>query len=112
MRDEIGVILIVFENVSSQLAEKGRIDLLAARILRAQIAKVRSVSQSVLRDQIDVTPIEDRIEGWFAGIRNEAVAEDHVGRVEAAWIRAAEEDRVSVHFGINELRVWPFQHLL
>ena len=61
-----------------------------------------AVRQRVLRDDVNVAPVELRIARLVLR-RDEALAENHVGGAETARIRAAEENRVAGHFGINAL---------
>src|SRR4051812_34411265 len=68
--------------------------------MRADVTEIRSVRQRVLRIQIDVSPIEFRIHRLL-GRWNEALAENHVSRVETPRVSAAEQDRVLLHLRIN-----------
>src|SRR5688572_20870757 len=72
--------------------------------MRADVVQVRAVRQGVLRDEIDIAPIKLRVTRLLAR-GNEALAKDHVSRIEAAWISPPEEDGVACHFGVDWLVV-------
>src|SRR5262245_21630175 len=78
--------------------------------MSADIIQVGPVRQRVLSNQITVTAIEIWITR-LATSRNEALAENHVGRAKAPRIRPPENNRITRHFRVNELGLsWVFRH--
>src|SRR5437868_9889979 len=78
--------------------------------MRADVFEISPISERVLRDEIDVAPVEYWILRFFAR-RNEAFAEDHVSRIEPARVGAAKENRIAVHLRVNQLSFGTFQQL-
>ena len=83
--------------------EERRILLGTPVVVSPDVVEVRIVREGVLGDQVDVPSVEPGIATVLR--RNETLAEDHVRRAEAAWIRAAEEHGVLVHRRIERLAV-------
>ena len=104
------VVLLDLARPAEQLLEKRRIFLGAPIIMRADVAEVSAVGQRVLRNQINVAAVENRIFGLLAG-RNEALTKDHVSRVKAAGIGPTEEHSVPIHFGIDQVATRLFHQL-
>ncbi|OQB91587.1 MAG: hypothetical protein BWX84_01316 [Verrucomicrobia bacterium ADurb.Bin118] len=67
----------------------------------ADVHQICAVGEGVLRDDVHVAPVIERILG-FAARRGEAFAENGVGGAEPAGIRAAVEDRVAGHLRVDE----------
>ena len=82
-----------------EILEEGRIDLRAAVVVRADVVQIRAVGQGVLGDDIDIAPVEFGIAALLG--RDEAFAEDHVGRTKPSRIGAPIEHRALRHFGVQ-----------
>ncbi len=75
----------------------------------ADVVEVGVVGEGVLGDQVDIAPVEFRIPSVLR--RDEALAEDHVGRAEAPGIRPPKQHRMLRHGRIERrairiLRRW------
>ena len=91
---QIGLVGLVLEQRAGQFAEKGRVNLLAAEILSAEVIQIRAVGQGILSDEINVPAVKILVLGRLAIVRNEAFAKNHVGGTKTAGIGAAKQDRV------------------
>jgi hypothetical protein len=86
-----GVIFRSFPAAAEQLLEEGGVvfDLLALVIVGADVHQIRGIGQSVLRDDVNVTPVKVGV-ARFAFRRDEAFAKDRVSRAESSRIGSSE----------------------
>ena len=101
--EEVGLVA-AFDllGAAREFREERRINLRAAIVVGADVVEVGAVGQRVLGDERHVAPVVGRVhEVALAGGR-EALAEDHVGRIETSGIGAAVEHGVAVHLGIDQ----------
>ena len=104
--EQIGAEQLVFgAGGKRDIGRIGRVpvDLFAALIMGADGVEIRTVGEGVLRDERHVTPIKVRVAPL--GRVGEALGKNHVRRVEAAGVGAAEEDGVLRHLRIDRLAV-------
>ena len=79
------------------------VDLFAPLVVGADSVEVRAVGEGVLRDERHVAPVEVGVAPL--GRVGETLGKNHVRRVEAAGVGAAEEDGVLRHLRIDRLAV-------
>ncbi len=99
------IVLLDFVRSAKEFLKKWRIDLLAPVVLSADVIHVRAVRQRVLCDDVNIAPVKFLVLFGLLVVRGEAFAKDHVCGAESSGVRAAEQDGVRGHFGIDEVRV-------
>ncbi len=90
-----------------EILEKGRINLCAAIELGADVIQINGIGQGILGDDINIAAIKVLVLNRLATVRNKALAKNHVSGAKAARIRAAKENGIARHLGINHHSVGP-----
>ena len=78
--------------------------------MRADVVQIGPIRQCILRDQIYISPVKNRVV-WLLRGGNKTLAENHVGRVETARIGASVQDCVSIHLRVNQFALRFLQQL-
>src|SRR5579859_6606807 len=89
------------QNISEVVAKERRIIFRTPKILGTDVVQICTVRQLVLRDDINIAPVEILLSLRLAGMWDETLAENHVSRTKTAGIGAAKQDGVAGHLRIN-----------